>query len=342
MGIIQVVSDRPGAGKTCLISALLTRLAEAGKRAGYYKPFSSSPEYDPDVFFISQHLLPAENVPQPRPAPQGTSSGPTLTGQLSQEIQNAVANLNATADTILVEGPALVGADSQPSPLASQLASLLDARVLLVVQYARGLDATAVASASEPFSNRLAGVVINSTAKHRRREIGLGLVEELRSNGLPALGALPEDRAMLAVTVQQIAEHLGGQWVQEPVNTDARVDRFLIGANIMDSGPTYFGRFPNQAVIIRAERPDLQMACLMCDTKCLILTGGTQPIEYVKVEAMHREVPLILVDSDTLSTAEALEGLLERASPYSLQKVQRFAQLMRQHLDTAALEAILN
>jgi uncharacterized protein len=338
MGIIQFVSDRPGAGKTCLISALLTRLAEAGKRAGYYKPFSSSPEYDPDVFFISQHLLPGENVPQPRPAPRGTSSGPTLTGQLS----NAVANLNATADTVLVEGPALVGADSQASPLASQLASLLDASVLLMVQYARGLDAAAVTSASEPFSDRLAGVVINSTAKHRRREIGLGLVEKLRSKGLPALGALPEDRAMLAVTVQQIAEHLGGQWVQEPVNTDTCVDRFLIGANIMDSGPTYFGRFPNQAVIIRAERPDLQMACLMCDTKCLILTGGTQPIEYVKVEAMHREVPLILVDSDTLSTAEALEGLLERASPYSLQKVRRFAQLVRQHLDTAALEAILN
>ena len=38
----------------------------------------------------------------------------------------------------------------------------------------------------------------------------------------------------------------------------------------MDSGPSYFGRYQNQAVITRAERPDIQMASLMCDTKCLV------------------------------------------------------------------------
>jgi uncharacterized protein len=335
MGTIQVVSDRPGAGKTCLISALLTRLTESGKRASYYKPFSSLPENDPDVSFISQRLLIGENIPQPHPLPRES-------GQLNQDIQNTVTSLATTADTALVEGPNLTGPAGQPSSLASQLASLVDARVLLMFQYARGLDAAGIASASEPFGERLAGIIINSTPKHRRREIGHGLVNELQSKGLPALGALPEDRAMLAVTVQQIAEHLAGRWVQEPVNTNACVDRFLIGGNIMDSGPNYFGRFPNQAVITRSERPDLQMACLACDTKCLILTGGTQPIEYVKVEATHREVPLILVDTDTLSTAEALEGLMERASPYSLKKVQRFAQLVEQHLDLSALEAILN
>lgn len=340
MGVIQVVSDRPGAGKTCLINALLTRLAESGKKAGYYKPFSPSSENDPDVFFISQHLLVGENIPPPRPALQETGSA--LTGPLSQDIQNAIARLDTTTATVLVEGPELAGANGQNSSLASQLASLLEGRVLLMVQYTRGLDAAAVASASQPFGERLAGIVINFTPKHRRREIGHGLVEELRSAGLPALGAIPEDRAMLAVTVQQIAEHLGGSWVQEPVNTDASVDCFLIGGNIMDNGLDYLGRFPNQAVITRSERPDLQMASLMCDTKCLILTGGTQPIEYVRVEAAKREVPLILVDTSTLSAAEALEGLLERASPYSLQKVQRFAQLVRQHLDIAALEAILH
>jgi BioD-like phosphotransacetylase family protein len=335
MGIVQVVSDRPGGGKTSLVSALLTRLAESGKKASYYKPFSSSPDSDPDVSFISRHLLIGENISQPRPMPPEDS-------QLNQEVQNAVASLAANADTVLVEGPNLAGADGATSSLASQLASLLDARVLLIFQYARGLDATAITSASTVFGERLAGVVINSTPKHRRREIGHELVEELRSEGLPALGALPEEREMLAVTVQQIAEYLGGRWIQEPVNTHAGIDRFLIGGNIMDSGYTYFGRFLNQAVITRSERPDLQMTCLACDTKCLILTGGTQPIEYVKVEARHRGVPLILVNSNTLSTAEALEGLLERSNPYSLQKVQRFAQLMEQNLDMAALDSILS
>jgi BioD-like phosphotransacetylase family protein len=280
-------------------------------------------------------LLNAQDAPPPRPVLQEDS-------QLSQEIRNTLALLGAAADAVLVEGPDLYGAGGQASSLASQVASLLDARVLLMFQYTRRLDAAAIAAASGPFRERLAGVIINYTPKHRRREISHGLIEELRSKGLPALGAIPEDRAMLAVTVQQIAQHLGGRWVQEPANTDACVGRFLIGANIMDSGPNYFGRFSDQAVIIRSERPDLQMACLACDTRCLILTGGTQPIEYVKVEARKRKVPLILVGSDTLSTAEALEGLLERASPYNPEKVQRFAQLVEQHLNLADLDSILN
>jgi BioD-like phosphotransacetylase family protein len=249
--------------------------------------------------------------------------------------------LEAAAGSVLVEGPDLHLPHGEGSRLGPELASLLNSRVLLLFGYAKGLDAFTVANASAPFGNRLAGVVINGVPVYRRREVDDKLLSDLRSLGMPVLGALPEDRAMLAVTVQQIADHLGGSWVQEPVNTDAYVDQFLIGGNIMDSGPTYFGRFQHQAVVTRAERPDIQLASLMQATRCLVLTGGAQPTEYIKAEALQREVPLILVQEGTLATAEALGGLLAQANPYSQQKVQRFAELVRQHLDPAVLDAAL-
>ena len=146
---------------------------------------------------------------------------------------------------------------------------------------------------------------------------------------------------MLSVTVQQIADYLGGRWVQEPVNTDEHVEHFLIGGNIMDSGPNYFGRHRNQAVITRADRPDIQMASLVGDTKCLVLTGGTEPIEYIRVEALQHDVPLILVDQNTLSTAERLGGLLERPGPLSVQKVRRFNHLVQEHLQLEPLSSVL-
>lgn len=146
---------------------------------------------------------------------------------------------------------------------------------------------------------------------------------------------------MLAVTVQQIADHLNGSWINEPVNTQAHVERFLIGGNIMDSGPIYFGRYANQAVITRAERPDIQLACLMEDTRCLVLTGPGELSEYIKVEALQRDVPLIRVTEGTLSTAESLGGLLDHANAYSPWKIQRFSQLMSQHLDLTPLTAAL-
>lgn len=341
MGVLQVTADRPGAGKTSLVGALLAQLAGAGQKAGYYKPFSPIPNNDPDVAFISQYLLETTDGPQvPSPQPMPEASGPFLAEAPAQTIQASVGEL-AAAEVVLVEGPDLVSPGGSALSLPAELASLLDCRSLIIIRHSTGLDPATVSAAVEPFAGRLAGVIINGVIEYQRREVDQELLPGLRSRGVPVLGALPEDRSMLAVTVQQIAEHLAGHWVQDPVNTDAYVERFLIGGNIMDSGPTYFGRFANQAVITRAERPDIQMACLMEDTRCLILTGGTDPSEYVKAEALQRDVPLILVEEGTLSTAEALGGLLERANPHSPWKIARFGQLIHQNLDMAALTSAL-
>jgi BioD-like phosphotransacetylase family protein len=310
---------------------------------GYYKPFSQSRGDDPDVVFVYRELLGSReglDVPRPHAIPE-TSVAPLIPEGVGQEIKATVDQLNVTHDLVLVDGPDLYTPEGQVSLLASELVSRLNSRVLLLFRYTKDLDANAVAGATEPLQDRLAGVVINGVSAYRRREVDQSLLEGLRQQGIPVLGMLPEDRTMLSVTVRQVADYLGGAWAQEPVNTDAYIDRFLIGANIMDAGETYFGRFEHQAVIARAERPDIQMASLMAATRCLILTGGNEPIDYIKAEALQREVPVILVQGDTLTTAEALGGLLEQANIHSLQKIQRFSQLVQQHLDLPALDAAL-
>lgn len=344
MAVLQVVGDRPGTGKTCLVGAILTHLAATGRSAAYFKPFSNHPQADADVAFISTHLLAGAGdpqVPAPIQTPQEDSSPTILTGPAGQEVGKAVADLASTADVVLVEGPDLTSPGGQKWSLPLELAELLNSRVLLLAGYANNLEIQAILDTVQHLSNRIAGVVVNCVPPYRRHVVQQGLVAELRSRGLSVLGTLPEDRPMLGVTVQQIADHLGGTWVQETENTDAYVDRFLIGGNIMDSGLTYFGRFPNQAVITRAERPDIQMSCLMTDTRCLVLTGGSEPTEYVKAEALQREVPLILVEASTLETAEALGGLLNLANPHSLGKIARFSELARQHLDLEALTSAI-
>jgi BioD-like phosphotransacetylase family protein len=234
-----------------------------------------------------------------------------------------------------------VSPDGEPWSLPIDLTDLLACPALLIFPYANGLDFQTVLSAAESFSPGLSGLVINGVTSYRQRDVERGSLAQLRAAGATVFGAIPEDRVMLGVTVQQISEQLGGRWIQDPVNTDACIDRFLLGGNIMDAGHTYYGRYANQAVIVRAERPDIQMASLMEDTKCLVLTGGSEPSDYVKAEALEKDVPLISVTESTLSTAEALAGVLERATPYSRTKVERFGQLMRQNLDMEALSAVL-
>ena len=332
MAVLQIISNRPGVGKTCLAGALSRRMADVRQRVAYYKPLSPTPEANPDVAFMSQILAgeQASSIPVPMPLtqPVDLAQPPTdLSGAQRQEVADNLARLDAEFDTVLVEWAAPVSLPGQPS--------------LLLFGYTVGADvateAAAVSGAAQALGDDLAGVIINGVPRHRRQEVEQGIAAALRERGLPVLGAIPEDREMLALTVQQLADYLGGRWVQEPVD-DATwqttwIDRFLIGGNIMDSGPNYFGRYPNQAVITRAARPDIQMASLMCDTKCLVLTGGEEPTEYIRVEAQKRGALLLLVAGNTLDTVESLGGLLEQANPYSEHKLARFAALMEQHLD---------
>ena len=338
MPVLQITSDQPGAGKTCLAGALLLHLAESGQSGGYYKPFSNHPGDDPDIALATQSLQDGQtpsHVPQPLPLPQPVGSGPALAGDAAAQVQRTTAELQSQCDWVALDGPELVQ-DGEPSPLALELSSLTGSKVLLLVRYDRGMDPAGVAKAVEPFMDRLAGVLVNGVTRYRAREVNQAVGEALEARGIPYWGALEEDRALLAVTVQQIADHLGGRWAQEPENVDAPVERFLIGGNIMDAGPTYFGRHCNQAVVVRAGRPDIQMAGMMAETRCLVLTGREEAAQYVKAEALQLGVPVILVESDTVETADALGGILDQASPPTRKKVHRFRQLLRGSLDLDA------
>ncbi len=340
MPTLLVSGFQPGSGKTCFVSALLARLKSEGKRAAYYKPFSLNADNDPDVAFIREHILGGAglpNVPAPRSLFENASPGQADLALVRQ----AVSDLNDATDVVLVEGPDARPGDGVSSSVSSDMAAVLDCPVLLIVRYSDDLDASSVTSACEAYGGRIAGVVINCVPPYRGHTVDQGLAAGIGTAGVQVLGVVPEDRTMITVTVQQLADHLGARWVQEPVNTDAHLDRFLIGGNIMDSGTTYYGRYSNQAVIVRAERPDIQLASLMEDTKCLVLTGGGDPTEYIKAEAMQRDVPLMVVDDTTLDAAEALAGVIDRATPHSLRKVERFRELLDSHLDMGAIVAVL-
>ena len=340
MADLQIVSDGPGGGKTSLAGALAVHLAATGKRAAYYKPFSPVPAQDPDVAFFSSNLLTEESVPKvpsPHPLPPASDTPTPLEEPLLGKIQEQVAELKGQSDAVLIESPDVAPADRGASTQAIELASALDSKVLLLFRYSSGTNVAAVVQVCQTFGERLAGVIINGVTAYRTQHVNDQVAAGLRAQGIPFLGTVREDRTMLGVTVQQIADVLGGRWVQEPENVDAPIERFLIGGNIMDAGPTYFGRYSNQAVITRTGRPDIQLASLMCDTRCLILTGGDEPAAYVKAEAFQRGVPLISVESGTLETAEALGGMLDVARVHSRLKIERFRYLLQGSLDLDAL-----
>ena len=198
----------------------------------------------------------------------------------ASEPLEALALLNAEAETVII--------DAAGGSTAEELPGAADARGC--------------------WGNRLAALVVNAVPPYRT-----GAMAESVSESWAEVDAVevPESRVMLAPTVAQIAGHLEAVWTLEPVNADAWVERFLIGDNIMNNGPIYYGRYANQAVITRAQRRDIQLASMLPEARCLVLTGSGEPTEYIKAEAWERDIPLLQVFASTIETAGAFDLLFD-------------------------------
>ena len=310
-------------GKTSLAAGLLAHLRDTAHPAAYAKPFSPSANSDADHQFAASVLANALGI-TPGPAPLG------LTASVA-DAAAAVSSLRDQAETIIVEA---TGA----SP-AEDLATAIDARVLEVHTYTPGRDWAQLADETATrWGNRLAGLVVNAVPPYKRDAVAASAAQS--SADVDAV-VIPESRVMLAPTVAQVAAHLGASWVQEPVNADAPIERFLIGGNIMDNGPTYYGRYANQAVITRAQRPDIQLASMLAQTRCLVLTGPGEASNYVRAEALERDIPLLQVATSTIETADSLDRLIEASTAHSLAKARHFASLLELHAGTQALDSWL-
>ena len=105
----------------------------------------------------------------------------------------------------------------------------------------------------------------------------------------------------------------------------------------MDNGPTYYGRYANQAVIARAQRPDIHLASMLAQTRCLVLTGPGEATNYVRAEALERDIPLLQVSTSTIDTADALDRLIDASTPHSMAKARHFATLLERHAGVESL-----
>ncbi len=319
---VILITGPARSGKTSLAYALLSRLRNAGRSAAYCKPFSATPEADADHLFASDALAGALGLAAgPPPSPLTASAA---------EAAAVIAQLRQRHETVIVEA-ADGGADGRAK--AGELAAAAGARTLEVRPYIpqQGWPQQDRTQAADEAAGRRGappdGLVVNAAPAYRQDEAATAAAQ-WRAGGDPVV--IPESRVMLSPTVAQIGEHLGAVWTLEPVNADALVERYLIGGNIMDNGPTYFGRYAHQAVITRAQRPDIQLACMLPQTRCLVLTGPGEPTEYVKAEARERDIPLLQVPMPTIAAADALDRLMDAATPHSLAKVRHYAALLEQ------------
>ena len=154
---------------------------------------------------------------------------------------------------------------------------------------------------------------------------------------------IPEDRTLAAPMVGELVEASRAQVVVRSIEGDAAICRHIVVGPIAPVvGDDYFGRYPDSAVVTRAEKVDVALAAMRVDPVCLILSGGSEPSPYLLDRvAASRSTTLLVAPEGTVETVRDIEGSFGR-SPFGHEaKVERIGELMAAAVDDDALATLL-
>lgn len=322
MSVLLVVSNNNGDGKTSFCTALACKARDEGKKSLVFKPFLSPDDLD-NVYY--QKLL-----GQKEDSKFDKSSFTMDNGQL-EDLENYLIAQDKSNQLSIVEIDSTVS-----NSAVSTLAEKVGAGIVSVVRYESELKTEDISGFSKLFGDSFRGFVINGVTKYQNHSLNSKILPSLSDLGMDPICVIPEDRLMLSVTARDIVEHLEGQVYAGDEWLDALVENFVIGALGLDSGENYLGIYDRKAVLVRGDRPDIQMASLQTPTVCMILTKGVEPIEYVKYEALEQEVPIIIVESDTISTMQDLSTIQDHSKFNHTDKLDRFLKLVDDRIDLTA------
>ena len=329
MNLLYVTSDIPGSGKTLLSLALAQERIRLNEKVGYFKLMWDTIDSDDDAEFGYKLTGQTSNDSV------STLKVMTISEMLScneDDVVNLVldkiATVSQTFETLIIEGPSISIDGRDLTDISRKAIEQSGAKGVIVISGAKGLDNIDWLELNKTFGEFLSGVLLNSITRYRFNETVRVMTEQSQKSKMRLLGVIPEDRRLLAVTMLEIGSYLNCSWVNGCDNSRDLIHNFLIGGNIMDSGETYFGAIDNKVVVVRGDRPDIQLAALSTSTGGLILTGGFEPVEYVRHEASELDVPMMIVNSTTFETVEALGGLIKVANSHHAEKIEMFRDLL--------------
>ncbi|NIM05386.1 MAG: AAA family ATPase, partial [Armatimonadetes bacterium] len=220
---------------------------------------------------------------------------------------------------------------------ASSVARLLDAKALVVARYEADYSVEDVLTAQNLLGERMLGVIFNCAAEGAFENLRDVITPCLEKRGIQVFGVLPEDDALRAISIRELAEGLGAKVLCGEKGLEGLAKHFLVGAMGPQSAAKYLQQVEDKVVVTGGDRPDIHLAALQTSTRALILTGGLHPSAVILKRARELGVPVLLVGGDTLSVVEEVESLHGRLRVRGEAKIKRARELFAEHVDMKRL-----
>jgi hypothetical protein len=340
---LLIASTEAYCGKSATILGLGYLAKEKEISIGYGQPLATdlqgrSKETEPtkDTEFLANTLgLSANQARPPLLSIDRNLIARRLQGNDRQNYAEALRDYvnQIDGELIFLEGPSNLWEGSIFNLSVPEIAELIDASILLVARYHPQLLVGNFLSAKKFLGDRLLGIVINDIPLAELVTATETIKPYLENQDIPVLGMIPQDRILNSVSVREIATRLNAEVLCCSEHLDWMVESLSIGAMNVNSALGYFRQRENMAVVTGGDRTELQMAALETSTHCLILTGRIPPKELIIERAESLDIPVLSVDTDTLTTVEVVDSAFGKVPIQEAIKVEQIKRLMKQHFD---------
>ncbi len=340
---LLIASTEAYCGKSATILGLGYLAKEKEISIGYGQPLatdlqgrSKKTEPTEDTKFLANTLgLPPNQARPPLLSLDRNLIARRLQGNDRQNYAEALRDYvnQIDGELIFLEGPSNLWEGSIFNLSVPEIAELIDASILLVARYHPQLLVGSLLSAKKFLGDRLLGIVINDIPLAELVTATETIKPYLENQNIPVLGMIPQDRILNSVSVREIATRLNAEVLCCSEHLDWMVESLSIGAMNVNSALGYFRQRENMAVVTGGDRTELQMAALETSTHCLILTGRIPPKELIIERAESLDIPVLSVDTDTLTTVEVVDSAFGKVPIQEAIKVEQIKRLMKQHFD---------
>jgi hypothetical protein len=359
---VYIGATRQNQGKTIVCLGLLSTFLKRLGKAGYIKPVGQQfsiidgEEVDKDAVLMKSVYKLKENLKDMSPiaVPKGFTEHYILHGdkeRLRKKVIESYEKVSKDKEMVVIEGTGHAGVGSVFDMSNAEVASLLDAEIVLVTCGGIGRPIDEIMLNKPTFDAhgvRILGVIINKVFPEKYDKINTFVRKGLEKRNIEVLGVIPYNDILSNPTISELLEDIGGKLLSGEEELDNTVNRIVVGAMPPHEALDYFG--PGTLLITPGNREDNILAamsgCLPGITKAycvsgIVVTCGFIPHKNVMRLLEKVSIPVIAVEDDTFTTASKINNLIVKIRPGEVKKIKATERLIEKYVDIDKFLAII-
>lgn len=351
---IYVAASRQHVGKTTSTLGLVSCLMEKGLQVGYCKPVGqkyvdlSDIRVDKDTILFADliHFDIQPSVHSPVILGDGATTkflDEPNQGELREMINKARIELESANEISIYEGTGHPGVGSLAGVSNAQVAKMVDAHVIFIVEGGIGSTIDMLNMCLALFREEkvpILGVIVNKVHQDKMEKVRHYLSKYLDGAGIPLLGILPYDKTLAYPVMRTVSKAVQGTVTANPHKLDNKVADIVAGS-LIDFGK--LEELKNLLLVVSARQVNDSIRKIKrfsedqgleeSPLSGVVATGkgsiDDNTLDYVN----QHEIPLIRTELDTYGCVikiSRIEVKINRNTPW---KVKRAIELIEENVD---------